>query len=371
MVPFLNLKSELDTVSEGISVACQRVIDSGWFILGPELEKFESRFAEYCGVDHCIGVANGLDAIALSLQARGIGAGDEVIVPSHTFIATWLGVTMVGAVPVPVDVNPYTFLLEANEIEAVITNRTKAILPVHLYGQSVDMDSLNLLATKHNLFVLEDAAQAHGALYKGRKCGSLGHAAAFSFYPTKNLGALGDGGAITTNDKSLADRLRRLRNYGSSQKYVHVDVGVNSRLDEMQAAILTEKLPHLDQWNEKRRKIAQIYSSELGASNIILPKIATDVDHVFHLYVVRLKARDEVIKQLADRGIGTLVHYPIPPHQQAAFRNLQTQHKKLTIAETLASEVLSLPMWPHMHENDVHHVCQSLLEIYSTIEVKR
>ena len=270
---------------------------------------------------------------------------------------------MAGATPVPVEVNPRTFLLEPEATEAAVCERSAAIVPVHLYGQPADMDGFGSLADKYRLFVLEDSAQAHGALYKERRCGSLGDAAAFSFYPAKNLGSLGDGGAVTTNDPALAERLRRLRNYGSSQKYIHEDVGVNSRLDELQAAFLSVKLPYLDRWNERRRQLANLYTSCLQNRDILTPVVLEDVVHAFHLYVIRLKHRDIVSRKLKERGIQTLVHYPVPPHQQAAFLKDLNSARAFPIAEKLSSEVLSLPMWPHMQDSDVHHVSKSLLEV--------
>jgi dTDP-4-amino-4,6-dideoxygalactose transaminase len=336
--------------------AYRRVMDSGWYLLGPELEALEQEFAAYCEVKHCVVVGNGLDALHLILRGYDIGAGDEVIVPSHTFIATWLAVSYAGATPVPVEPDPQTYNLDPALIEAALTPRTKAIMPVHLYGQPADMDAINEIARRHGLRVIEDAAQAHGARYRGRRCGGLGDAAGFSFYPGKNLGAFTDAGAVTTNDAGLAQKIRKLRNYGSAVKYQHELKGFNSRLDELQAAFLRVKLRHLDDWNARRRRIAARYldglNSEIGnqKSEIIPPFVPDWADPAWHLFVIRHPQRDLLQKKLAEAGIGTLIHYPIPPHLSGAYCSPQSaiRNPQLPVAEALASQVLSLPMGPHV-----------------------
>jgi dTDP-4-amino-4,6-dideoxygalactose transaminase len=330
-----------------------RVTASGWYILGPEVEQFEQAFAHYCGAKHCVGVGNGLDAIELSLLACGVQPGDEVIVPSNTFIATWLAVSRAGARPVPVEPIAATCNIDPARIEQAITARTRAIVPVHLYGQPADMDPIMEIARRRNLVVIEDAAQAHGARYRGRRAGALGHAAAFSFYPAKNLGALGDGGAITTNDAQVAGKLRRLRNYGSETKYVHEMKGVNSRLDAIQAAILGVKLPHLDAWNERRRAIARRFLTELAETDLVLPTVPRWAEPVWHLFVVRSPSRDRLHSHLKALGIETLVHYPVPPHLQGAYAELGRAAGAYPIAETLHQSVLSLPIGPHLSESEV------------------
>ena len=357
-VPFLELKPTYLELKDEFDAAYHRVMDSGWYLLGRELEAFESEFAQYCGVKHCLGVGNGLDAIHLILRGYDIGPGDEVIVPSHTFIATWLGVTFAGATPVPVEPDPRTYNLDPALVEAAITPRTRAIMPVHLYGQVADMDPILEIARRYKLKVVEDAAQAQGARYKGRRAGSLGDAAAFSFYPGKNLGAFSDAGAVTTDDAELADRVKTLRNYGSKIKYQHEEAGLNSRMDELQASFLCVKLRHLDEWNERRSKIAEIYLSQLSTLNsqLILPHVPEWAESVWHLFVIRHPQRDALQQKLTDAGIGTLIHYPVPPHLSGAyssemlkFRNTETlKHCCLPIAEQLANTVLSLPIGPHL-----------------------
>lgn len=355
-VPFLDLRAAYLELKTEIDAAVARVLDSGWYILGPEVEGFEREFANYCGVDHAIGVADGLDALHLSLRAMDVGSGDEVIVPSNTFIATWLAVSECGATPVPVEPDPTTFNLDPLLLEATITARTKAVIPVHLYGQPADLDPILAIARRHGLWVLEDAAQAHGARYKGRRIGSHGDAVAWSFYPGKNLGALGDGGAVTTRHQSLAERIRELRNYGSKEKYVHDFKGYNSRLDPLQAAILRVKLTHLDEWNARRRHIADLYKAGLDACGVVLPEVLDFVEPVWHLFVVRTANRDEVQRKLHAAGISTLIHYPISPHRQRAF-NLTAN---LPVAERLAREVLSLPISPQHSEEDAAKVIDAL-----------
>lgn len=360
-VPFLDLSLLHREIRESLDEACRRVLDSGWFIMGPELEAFEAEFASYCGVKHCIGVGNGLEALHLLLRAYGVGPGDEVIVPSNTFIATWLAVSECGATPVPVEPNPQTHNIEAPCIAEAITVRTKAIMPVHLYGQTADMDPINELAHKHSLIVIEDAAQAQGALYKGRRAGSLGDAAGTSFYPGKNLGALGDGGAVLTSDDDIAAKVRRLRNYGSRVKYEHEVAGYNSRLDEIQAALLRVKLGVLDQWNARRKEIAACYGRLLAELPIGLPIAPDYADPVWHLYVIRSHQRDQLRTQLESLGVSTVIHYPIPPHRQACYSEFSNH--ALPIAEQLANEVLSIPMSPAMGLKDAEYVAGAIREL--------
>jgi len=347
-IPFLDLKSPHVDLREELRDAFERVLDSGWYIQGNELKLFEQEFANYCEAKYCIGVGNGLEALHLILRAYDIGAGDEVIVPSNTYIATWLAVSYAGATPIPVEPDERTYNINPSLIEAAITPRTKAIIAVHLYGQPADMDAINAIAKKHNLKVIEDAAQAHGARYKGRRVGALGDAAGFSFYPGKNLGAIGDGGAVTTNDAALAQRIRILGNYGSQVKYHNEVKGFNSRLDELQAALLRAKLPVLDEWNARRQAIATQYLSQLDASALVLPYVPDWAEPVWHLFVVRSQQRDALQKQLGDAGIGTMIHYPIPPHLQPAYAELGYAPGAFPIAEAIHREVLSLPMGPHL-----------------------
>lgn len=347
-VPFLDLQAINQEQAAELTAAFQRVLQSGWYILGQEVAQFEQRFAAYCGAAQGIGVANGLDAIMLVLKASGIGPGDEVIVPSNTFIATWLAVSQCGATPVPVEPVEATYNLDPARVAAAITPRTRAIVPVHLYGQPADMDPLLALAAQHGLLVLEDAAQAHGARYRGRRSGALGHAAAFSFYPGKNLGALGDAGGITTSDAALAERIRTYRNYGSQKKYHNLVQGFNSRLDEMQAAFLNVKLDALDDGNARRRAIAARYGELLAGSGLLLPQVPEWAEPVWHLYVVRHPQRDALAAKLAEQGIGTIVHYPIAPHRQQAYAELGFKEGDFPIAEAIHREVLSLPIGPHM-----------------------
>ncbi|GFE58641.1 DegT/DnrJ/EryC1/StrS aminotransferase family protein [Geobacter sp. AOG1] len=353
-VPFLDLTSPYLELKDELDAAYQRVMESGWYILGKEVDAFESEFAAYCETKYCIGVGNGLEALHLIVRAYGIGPGDEVIVPSNTYIATWLAVTHAGATPVPVEPVESTYNIDPSLIEQAITPRTKAILVVHLYGQTADMDPINALARKHGLKVIEDCAQAHGARYKGRRAGGLGDAAGFSFYPGKNLGALGDGGAVTTNDPELAERIRVLRNYGSQIKYHNEVVGYNSRLDELQAALLRVKLSRLDEWNDRRRQVAAQYMRELaGQQHLTLPNVPEWAEPVWHLFVVRHAQRDALQKALNEAGIGTMIHYPIPPHLQPAYADHNLNEGNFPISELMAKEVLSLPMGPHLGGEDI------------------
>jgi len=357
-VPVLDVGSTYSELKAEIDEAVHRVLESGWYILGEEVEAFENEFANYCGVNHCIGVSNGLDALHLVLKEWGIGEGDEVIVPAHTFIATWLAVSHTGATPVPIDIDEKTFNIDSTLIEQAISKQTKAIIPVHLYGQAADMDPINNIAEKYNLQVLEDAAQAHGAIYKGKKCRNLGDVAAFSFYPGKNLGAFGDGGAVTTNNAELAKKIKMFRNYGSTEKYIHEKIGYNNRLDEFQAAILRVKLKYLDKWNEKRRCIAAYYLNNISNSDISLPYWSGYEDHVFHLFVVRCKNRNKLIEKMAKSGIQTMIHYPVPPYKQRAYGKLN--YLSFPVADQITSEVLSLPMDPTLDMDTVDYICTTI-----------
>jgi dTDP-4-amino-4,6-dideoxygalactose transaminase len=365
-VPFLDLKAPYAELKDELDAAFRRTMESGWFITGAELEAFETEFAEYCGARHCVGVGNGLEALHLALLAMDVGPGDEVVVPSNTYIATWLAVSYTGATPVAAEPDPRTYNLDPASFEAAITQRTKAVIPVHLYGQPADMDPIIEIASRHGIRVLEDAAQAHGARYKGRSAGSLGHAAGFSFYPGKNLGAMGDGGAVTTDDAALADRVRVLRNYGSRVKYYNEAKGFNSRLDELQAAMLRVKLRRLDEWNDRRREAAGRYLRELeGAPDLVLPFVPDYADPVWHLFVVRHPERDGLQQHLSAEGVGTLIHYPVPPHLQQAYAELGFGPDAFPIAEAMAREILSVPMGPHLSDDELDHVVSSVLRFNS------
>ena len=345
---FLDVAFTYRTLKADMDAAYARVMESGWYIGGAELAAFEAEYAEYCGAAHCVGVDNGLNALVLPLKARGIGAGDEVIVPANTFIATWLAVAMAGATPVPVDADPVTMNIDLDLVAAAITPRTKAIMPVHLYGAPVAFAKLRALAAQHGLMLIEDAAQAQGAADGGIRTGALGDAAGFSFYPGKNLGAFGDAGAVVTNDADLADRMRMLSNYGSRVKYEHELAGGNSRLDPLQAAFLRVKLKHLDAWNARRREIAAIYNARLsGNGDLTLPGVAAGTDPVWHLYVVRHPARDALQKALAERGVPTALHYPIANHHSGAFK-AEFAGASFPVTEAICSTCLSLPIGPHL-----------------------
>jgi dTDP-4-amino-4,6-dideoxygalactose transaminase len=359
-VPFLDLKAAYDEIASRAEPAMLRALRSGWYILGPEVEKFEQDFAQYCDASEAIGVANGLDALRLSMMALGVGSGDKVLVPSNTFIATWLACTQCGAIPVPVDPDPKTHNITADGIRAAMVQGAKAVIPVHLYGQPANMPEINAVAKEFGLKVIEDAAQAHGARWDGRRIGGHGDVACWSFYPGKNLGALGDGGGITTNDPELAGRLRMLRNYGSREKYRNEVPGLNSRLDPIHAAFLSTKLTVLDEWNNRRRKIAAAYSEALLACDLQLPIVHPSAEPSWHLFVIRHKNRDALAQSLADAGIQTLVHYPIPPHAQEAYAGLQVDCSQTVVAERLAKEVLSLPIGPHLTEEQVMRVVEAI-----------
>jgi dTDP-4-amino-4,6-dideoxygalactose transaminase len=367
-IPFLDLKSPHDELHSELNAAFERVLNAGWYIQGAECKQFENEFAQYCQAAYCIGVGNGLDALHMILRGYGIGTGDEVIVPSNTYIATWLAVSYAGATPVPVEPDARTYNIDPALIEAAITSSTKAIIVVHLYGQPADMDVINVIAKKHQLKVIEDAAQSHGARYKGRRVGSLGDAAGFSFYPGKNLGAIGDGGAVTTNDPVLADKVRVLGNYGSQVKYHNEFKGYNSRLDELQAAFLRAKLPVLDTWNAHREAYAMQYLNQLDSSTMVLPYVPDWAQPVWHLFVVRSQQRNNLQKQLSNAGIGTMIHYPIPPHLQPAYADLGYARGDFPIAEVIQSEVLSLPMWPHLGMENAAKVIATVASCISTCE---
>jgi len=399
-IPFLDLRAAYLELKPEIDAAIARVLDSGWYILGGEVEAFESEWAAYCEAKHAVGVGNGFDALHLALLACGVGAGDEVIVPSNTYIATWLGVSQCGAMPVPVEPDERTYNINPDLIEAAITPRTKAILPVHLYGQPADLEPILAIARKYSLRIVEDAAQAHGARYKGRRIGAHGDVVAWSFYPGKNLGALGDGGAITTDDPEIADRIRVMRNYGSRVKYVNEVQGYNSRLDPIHAAVLRVKLRVLDEWNARRKAIAKMYldnlrviaeseglkqqtiTSESGgeerssvsdyndnlvrSSNLVsgvgLPFVPEWADPVWHLFVVRHLKRDQIQQHLAEAGIETMVHYPIPPHKQQAYARKGDVEMMLSLANQLANEVFSLPIGPHQNQDANEIICSALIQ---------
>jgi dTDP-4-amino-4,6-dideoxygalactose transaminase len=367
-IPFLDLKAPYQELQSEIDDAIKRVLSSGWYILGEEVDSFEREYADYCEAKYCVGLANGLDALHLALIALGVGSGDEVIVPTNTYIATWLAVSQCGAIPVPVEPDPLTFNIDPARIEAAITQRTKVILPVHLYGQPADLDPILAVARKHGLKVLEDAAQAHGARYKGRRIGAHGDIVAWSFYPGKNLGAMGDGGAITTDDPALAERINVLRNYGSRTKYVNEVKGYNSRLDSLQAAILRVKLKHLTDWSARRKAIADRYQQGLVGAALRLPGVPEWADPAWHLFVVQHPAREELHKALSSAGVGTLIHYPIPPHLQQAYAEMGFARGDFPIAESEHDCVLSLPMGPHLSETDVNSVIARFNSVLAELE---
>jgi dTDP-4-amino-4,6-dideoxygalactose transaminase len=363
-VPFLDLKSQYQSLKSEIDAAIQNVCAESSFILGPEVEGFEKGFAAFNEVPYCVGLASGTDALRLAFEALGIGAGDEVIVPAHTFVATAIGILETGARPVLVDIDPATFLINMDLVEAALTPRTKAICPVHLYGRVCDMDSITRFAKRHDLAIVEDTAQAHGARWNGRRAGTFGDVGCFSFYPGKNLGAYGDGGAVVMSSETLYRQVRKLRNYGSEIKYQHPEKGMNSRLDSIQAAVLNVKLGHLKTWNEKRWSIAARYTELLTpfqSLGITLPDIRTKEEHVFHLYVVQVPHRDDVIKKMADKGVSTVVHYPVPFHLQGGYAHLGYKAGNFPVTESVCQRILSLPMFPEMTEAQIEYVCQTLV----------
>jgi dTDP-4-amino-4,6-dideoxygalactose transaminase len=359
-IPFLDLGAATRELEADIAEAVTRVVASGWYVGGPEVAAFEAAWAAHCGAGHAVGLGNGLDALHLALKALDIGPGDEVIVASNGYIATLLGVSMVGAVPVPVEPDPATHNLDPARIEAAITPRTKAILPTHLYGQPADLDPMRAIADAHGLKLIDDAAQAHGARYKGAPLGGLADISCWSFYPSKNLGALGDAGAVTTNDPALAERVRTLGNYGSAVRYVNDERGVNSRLDPVQAAVLGVKLARLEQWNERRRAIAAYYAEALAGTGLTLPHVPDWAEPAWHLYVVQSDERDRLAARLGEAGVQTLIHYPIPPHRQRAYADLGLPEGSLPIAERLATRVLSLPIGPHLGMKDAERVAEAV-----------
>lgn len=365
-IPFLDLQAMSAQVADEIFDRWQTIVDQSDFILGKEVSRFEQEFAEYCTCEHALGVASGLDALKLIFRAMDIGPGDEVITVANSFIASALAVSSVGATPVLVDMDDHDFLIDAHALEDAITSRTRAIMPVHLYGQAADMDPIMALARRYNLKVIEDACQAHGALYKGRKCGSIGDAAAFSFYPGKNLGAFGDAGAVTTNDAELADRIRMLRNYGSPRRYHHDELGENSRLDTLQAAVLSVKLQYLDVWNADRRRVALRYAEGLkDVPEVRLPLTNDYAGHVHHLFVIRAVRRDALVQYLQGRGIDCIIHYPIPIHLQKAYVSQGWKVGDFPVAEKAANEILSLPIYPTMTEGQVDEVVETVREFGS------
>ena len=359
-IPFLDLGASYREIKQELDEAYQRVMSSGWYILGQEVTAFEREFAAYCGARHCVGVGNGLEALELILRSYDIGSGDEVIVPANTYVATWLAVSSVGATVVPIEPLERTYNIDPTRIDAAITSRTRAIIAVHLYGQPADIDQISEITQRHGLKLVEDAAQAHGARYRDRRVGALGDAAGWSFYPTKNLGAYGDAGGVTTNDSELAERVRALRNYGSKSKYYNQEKGINSRMDELHAALLRVRLRYLDEWNSRRSKTAARYSEGLRGVELLLPEVADNTDPVWHLFVVRAKRRDALQSHLKKCGVDTLSHYPVPPHLQQAYRDLGLMEGSLPVTEMIHREVLSLPMGPHLSESQVGRVVEAI-----------
>ncbi|HMU46620.1 MAG TPA: DegT/DnrJ/EryC1/StrS family aminotransferase [Chitinophagaceae bacterium] len=364
-VSFLSFDAVNDLIRSEMHEAFQQVFEGKWYILGESVKKFEKEYALFNSVKHCVGVSNGLDALFLSLKSLNIGKGDEVIVPSNTYIATLLAVSYVGATPVLVEPRENTFNINPEKIEAAITSRTKAIMPVHLYGQCCEMDAIMDIAVRNNLFVIEDNAQSQGASYNNKLTGSFGNVNGTSFYPGKNLGALGDAGAVTTNDEKLAEKIAVIRNYGSQRKYYNEVIGYNMRLDELQAAFLNVKLRYLNEWTKQRQQIAEWYNAALkGIGDLLLPGIAEGATHVYHLYVIRTEKRDALQEFLSENGIGTLIHYPIPPHLQEAYSNLGYKKGDFPIAEKMAETVLSIPMWPGMKQTDIVTVAEAIRKFY-------
>lgn len=360
IVPFLNLAASYNEISDELESAILKSTRSGQYIGGQEVEHFEEEFAEFVDAEYCVAVGNGLDALVLSLMAANITAGDEVIVPSHTFIATWLAVSRVGAKIVPVEVDPSTRNIDPEKVIESITENTKAIIPVHLYGHPANLDKLTDIAKQFNLSVIEDAAQAHGACYHGKKIGSHSESVCWSFYPGKNLGALGDGGAVTTNDPRIAELLRLFRNYGSSERYVHDVLGVNTRLDPVQAAVLRVKLKYLEDWNQRRRIVAQTYLDQLSELSIQLPQTTDQVEHAWHLFCIQAKGRDKLRAALYDNGVETLIHYPVPPYRQEAYLHLGFKKSDFPVTDKISSSLLSLPICPSMTERQIEFVVKTM-----------
>lgn len=365
-IPFVDLQAEYIALKTELDAAANRVLASGWYILGQEVRAFEQEFAAYLGIAHAVGVASGTDAVLLACRALEIGPGDEVITVAHTAVATVAAIELSGARPVLVDIEPQTYTLDVHQVEAAITPRTKAIMPVHLYGHPAEMDTILALARRHNLLVIEDCAQAHGSRYKGRMVGSMGDAAAFSFYPTKNLGAIGDGGAVATNNPAVAERLTMLRQYGWQKRYVSDIPGYNSRLDELQAAFLRVKLRHLDVFNATRRHLAGLYQEHLAGLPLTLPTTQPECESVFHLYVIQTDQRDALQKHLTAQEIGTAIQYPIPVHSQPAYHHLGYGPGSLPITERVCGRILSLPMHPHLPNQTILNICETVTTFFST-----
>lgn len=363
-ISFVDLKRQYQSIRKEINNEIRKVLESTQYILGEEVEKFEQEFAKFCECKYCVGLDNGSSALELGMRALGIGPSDEVITPANSFIASSSSISFTGARPVLVDCDPKTYNINPQKIEQAITRRTKAIMPVHLYGQPANMDSILKIAKKHNLYVVEDACQAHGARYKNKKTGSIGDIAAFSFYPVKNLGAYGDGGALVTNNKKMAEKVRMMRNYGQKKKYHHVLLAWNRRLDAIQVAILRVKLRHLDRWNKLRRRYAYLYNELLKDTGVITPIELDGVEHVYHLYVIRVKARDKLQEFLASKGISTGIHYPIPIHLQRAYRNLGYKRGDFSVTESYSREILSLPMFPELSKDQIEYVVESIKSFY-------
>jgi dTDP-4-amino-4,6-dideoxygalactose transaminase len=367
MIPFLDLKQAYRELKPQLDSAIQRVVESGVYILGDEVERFEDEFSTYCSSAYAVGVANGLDALILSLRALNIGPGDEVIVPSNTFIATWLAVSAVGAQPVPVEPVPSTYNIDPQLLDAALTRHTKAVIAVHLYGQPAELDALTRFTRQNGLYLIEDAAQAHGARYRGTRIGAHGDLVCWSFYPAKNLGALGDGGAVTSDNAELVERIRVLRNYGSREKYKNEVLGTNSRLDPIQAAVLRVKLKYLDEWNERRREIASHYIQELSNLDIVLPEVPEWAEPVWHLFVIRARKRSSLQEILLTRGISTQIHYPIAPARQTAYEGSVASLFKQPLAEQISREVLSLPIGPHQNSDDTSRIVTTIREVIASL----
>ena len=365
MIPFLSFKHMNEEIKAELLPSFEHFIDKGWYVLGDQVKQFEKEYADFCTTTHAVGVANGLDALIIALKTLNIGPGDEVIVPSNTYIASWLAVSYVGATPIPVEPRLDTYNINPDLMEAAITPKTKAIMPVHLYGQCCEMEAIMNIAQKHNLFVIEDNAQSQGATYNGQITGSFGHINGTSFYPGKNLGAYGDAGAITTNDEHLYHRTNVIRNYGSQKKYYNEIKGINSRLDELQAGFLSIKLKHLNKWSEQRNHIASLYNQMLhGVGDVVTPVLANGATSVYHLYVIRTNKRDELQHHLNTHEIGTLIHYPLPPHLQEAYQELGYQKGDFPLAETIADTCLSLPLFPGLTDEQVEQVCNTIKQFY-------
>jgi dTDP-4-amino-4,6-dideoxygalactose transaminase len=363
-IQFVDVQKQYQTYKKELDEAIHSVLNKSNYILGEEVHQFEKEFAAYCQTKHCIAVASGTDALFLALKALDIGPGDEVITVANTFIASVITISMSGATPVLVDMDPQTYNIDVTTIEKKITKKTKAIMPVHLYGQPADMDALKKIAKKHKLYIIEDACQAHGARYKGKRVGGIADIAAFSFYPGKNLGAYGDGGALTTNDNKLAEKLYLLRNYGQKVKYHHLIKGYNSRLDTIQAAVLRTKLKHLDTWNKKRREHAEQYDSLLSELGMVTPHVLPQTEHVYHLYVIQVQKRDKLIEYLGKHGISALIHYPVPVHLQKAYKELGYKEGDFPITEAFTKNIVSLPMFAELEKKEIEYICEKIKDFY-------